>query len=484
VLYSLVASGTISWKNELYLEIQGRQDWNSTLPPANNKYFYPGASVTWNYTDRFKINEMNRGQVRFAWADVGNGTNRYFANSQYGIGYITGTGVSAVSITPPGTLLPGALKPQRKREFEVGINNSFFKQNRLTTDFSFYTNNNYNEIINLPVSASSSSSALKINSGNLRNWGFEFSVMGSPIVTKDFRWNITVNGARQGSKVLDLYRDLTLYKYSDLINNNSGAASIRADVGQTFGNISMYDYTRDDNGNKVVTNGLYSLNSQKTITAGNINPKLYGGILSDLRYKNFNFRIGVDYKSGGTVFSYTNMRLTGTGQLGNTLQYRDESHGGLAYYVDASGNKVAWQHSSAAPPQAVGGKVYHDGLILPGTKLDATSHYVPNDVITSATSYYETYINDLASSFPPDRLFKNNYIKVREVALSYTLPSTLTNKLKLQAATITLAGRNLFYLYKSIPNVDVEAAIGADSFVENTVYPGQQTFSAGINVNF
>ncbi len=484
VLYSVVASGTVSWKNELYLEIQGRQDWNSTLPPANNKNFYPDPSLPRNYTEHFSIPKMNRGQIRFAWADVGSGTNRYFANNQYSIGYLTGTGVSATSITPPGSLLPGSLKPERKREFEVGINHSFFNQNRLTLDLSFYTNNKYDEIIGLPVSASSSSSSLKINAANMRTWGFEFSVMGSPVVTKDLRWNITLNGARQGSKVLGLYSDLQAYTYGNLINNNSGAASIRADVGHPFGEIKMYDFLRDDNGNKVVTNGLYSLDAQKTIIAGNIMPKLYGGILSDLRYKSFNFRIGLDYKSGGTVFSYTNMRMTGLGQLSSTLQYRDEQHGGMAYYIDATGKKIAWQHNVAAPAGAVGGRVYHDGLILPGTKLDATNHYITNDVITSATSYYEFYANDLASSFPPDRLYKNNYVKVREVALAYTLPVKMATRLSLQAVTVTLAARNLFYIYKSIPNIDVEAATGADGYVENTVYPGQQTFSAGINVNF
>ncbi|MEO5999917.1 MAG: TonB-dependent receptor [Chitinophagaceae bacterium] len=376
------------------------------LPVVANGSFV----ITWNYTERFSVSKMNRGQVRFAWADVGNGTNRYFANNQYSIGYITGTGVSATSITLPGSLLPGSLKPERKREFEVGINNSFFDQNRLTVDVSYYTNNKYDQIIGLPISASSSSSSLKINAANMRTWGFEFSVMGSPVVIKDLRWNITINGARQGSKVLGLYSDLQAYTYGNLINNNSGAASIRADVGRPFGEIKMYDFVRDDNGNKVVSNsGLYSLDAQKTIIAGNIMPKLYGGILSDLRYKSFNFRIGLDYKSGGTVFSYTNMRMTGLGQLSSTLQYRDEKSGGMAYYIDAAGKKTGWQHNVAAPAGAQGGRVYHDGLILPGTKLDATSHYVTNDVITSATSYYEFYANDLASSFPPDRLYKNNY---------------------------------------------------------------------------
>lgn len=485
VLYSAVASATLSWKNEFYLDLQGREDWNSTLPPQNNKYFFPGASLTWNYTDRFSIPKMNSGQVRFSWADVGNGTTRYFANNQYGLGYISGTGAQAVVVTPPDNLLPGALKPERKREFEIGINNSFFPGNRITFDLSYYTNNRYNQIISLPISQTSSSSGLLINVGNMRTYGFEFSVTGTPVLAKNIRWDITINGARQGSKVLDLYGDLKEYTYANLINGSS--ASIRADLDRPFGDIKMNDFTRDDQGDKVVNaNGVYTLDADPTKMKvfGNIMPKLIGGLLSDLRYKNISVRIALDYKYGGTVFSYTNERMFGLGQLENTLQYRDEAHGGLPYYIDGNGIKVAWQNNQPAPPQSANGHVYHDGVILPGVMLNADGKYVANTTIASASDYYLTYINDLSTSFPPDNLFKNDYIKVREVAVTYQLPQKLANRIKMQALSITAAARNLFYLYKTIPNIDVESALGADTYVENTIFPGQQTFSLGVNLSF
>lgn len=485
VLYSAVASATLSWKNEFYIDLQARQDWNSTLPPENNKYFFPGASLTWNYTDRFSIPKMNSGQIRFSWADVGNGTTRYFANNQYGLGYISGTGAQAVVVTPPSNLLPGALKPERKREFEIGINNSFFTGNRLTLDLSYYTNNRYNQIISLPISQASSSSGLLINVANMRTYGFEFSVTGTPVLTKDIRWDITVNGARQGSKVLDLYGDLKEYTYANLINGSS--ASIRADLNRPFGDIKMNDFTRDDKGEKVVNaNGVYTLDADPTKMKvfGNIMPKMIGGVLSDFRYKNISFRIALDYKYGGTVFSYTNERMYGLGQLANTLKYRDEAHGGIPYYIDNNGAKVALQNNEPAPPQSVDGHVYHDGVILPGVMLDNDGKYVKNTIIASAADYYLTYINDLSTSFPPDNLFKNDYIKVREIALSYQLPQKLASTIKMQALSITAAARNLFYIYKTIPNIDVESALGADSYVENTIFPGQQTFSLGVNLSF
>ena len=481
VLYSLLASAALSWKNEFTLELQGRQDWNSTLPPENNRYFYPGAALTWNYTERFPLAGVNTGQLRLSWADVGNGTTRYFANNLYGYNRLPSTGANSVS--PPDKLLPGALKPERKREFEVGINNTFLPQDRIILDFSFYTNHRYNQIISLPISSASSSTGMIVNAGDVKAWGFELALTGVPLVGKNYRWSLTLNAASQGSKVMDLYQGVTNYPFSNLING--AAASIHADEGRPYGEIVMLDYKRDEAGNKVVNNqGIYILDDQKTTVAGNIMPKVYGGFISDFMYKNFNFRIGLDYKYGGTIFSYTNNRLTGVGQLENTMQYRDEENGGLAYYINSSDQKVPWQHSQPAPAQSKDGKVYHDGLVLPGMKVDDNGKYVTNDIITSAATYYGSYANDLATSFPPDRLFKNNYIKVREVALSYTLPTEISKRIKMQRLTITAAARNLFYLYKSIPNIDPEGALGADVFVENTIYPSQRTYSLGLNVAF
>ncbi len=105
-----------------------------------------------------------------------------------------------------------------------------------------------------------------------------------------------------------------------------------------------------------------------------------------------------------------------------------------------------------------------------------TENMFQNDIIIASSSYYQTYINDPSTSFPPDNIRKNDYIKLREVALSYTLPLNVSRMLHLQGLTPPAAGRNLFFLYKSIPNIDAEGAIGSDSYVENTVFPGRRHF--------
>jgi iron complex outermembrane receptor protein len=130
----------------------------------------------------------------------------------------------------------------------------------------------------------------------------------------------------------------------------------------------------------------------------------------------------------------------------------------MAYYIEqGTNNKIPWQHNQPAPANAVGGLVYHDGMILDGVRVDNSSgstKYVKNDIIISAPAYYQTYISDVSSGWPPDRVYENNYIMLRELALEYTIPKKITDQLKLQKLSVNVAVRNLGYIYKSIPNID------------------------------
>jgi hypothetical protein len=135
----------------------------------------------------------------------------------------------------------------------------------------------------------------------------------------------------------------------------------------------------------------------------------------------------------------------------------------------------------------VGGVVYHDGMILEGVKevtSGGTTKYETNDVIIASPAYYQSYINDNNQGWPPDRMFSNDYIKLREIAIEYTIPKRLSDRLKLQRLTVTAAVRNLGYIYRSIPNIDPESTLGAQGFVENSFYPSIRSFNFGVNLSF
>jgi iron complex outermembrane receptor protein len=488
LVYGILGSVTVSWKNDLYLQLDARKDWNSTLPPSNNSYFYPGASVVYNFSNHVNIPQLKYGKFNVSVADIGGGPNvalqnRYFADNSYSVQSIY-EGATVISVFPPGSLFIGDIKPFRKREYEVGLNTRWFDQSRLEFEIAVYKNNIYDQIIPLTINPATGYPDAHINTGNVKNWGYEISIKGAPLVSPKFRWDVTFTAARQQSKVVKLYEGIK----EQLIKGIGNAVREVGTIGQPHGDIYMYDYLRDPNGNKIVNANGYALDNSKYIKVGNVNPKVFGGVYSDFSIKGFNLHIGIDYKYGGKIFSYSNQYLIGNGVIKSTLPFRDEEHGGLAYYIEqGSNNKIPWQHNQAAPANAVGGVVYHDGMILDGVKAvtsGGTTKYEKNDIIIAAPTYYQSYINDNNSGWPPDRISKNDYIKLREIAISYTIPRRISDKLKIQQLSLNAAVRNLGYIYKSIPNIDPESTIGAQDFVENSFYPSIRSFNFGVNLSF
>ncbi|SHM12423.1 iron complex outermembrane recepter protein [Chitinophaga jiangningensis] len=483
VVYSVFGSLQFAWKDRYFLEATNRNDWNSTLAPELNHFNYPSLSFTWDFTKDLRIPKLNYGKFRIGWADVGKGTaDNYFAFQYYEMGSIVGYNNASI-ISVQKAMFANQIRPERKREYELGFEAGFFEKSRLQADFSFYTNNVYNQIMPVTLSATTGAEQIRINAGNVKNWGYELMVKGFPVMTNNLTWTLGVTAATQRSKVLKLYPGIK-------VNPISGNAGFRvvAEEGRPVNDIKMYDYLKDENGNKVVNaNGLYQLsNDMKTV--GNTQSKVLGGIFSDLRYKSLNFHIGIDYKFGGSIFSYTNYYLTGLGVTENTLAYRDTEHGGLTYYIDKTTNKPVKFDGATAPAQAKDNRLYHDGMILDGVKAvtdaNGTVKYEKNDIITSATAYYQTYINDLSTGWGPDRLYKNDYIKLRELALSYDVPRKWLQPLHLQGVKVTAAARNLFYLYKTLPNVDPESTLGSDVYIENSFYPSVRSYSLGLSVSF
>lgn len=474
-LYSLYGGVTLSLDERYYVEITGRNDWASTLPAGNNSYFYPGISFNWNFKDQIPIPQLQFGKIRMAWADAGRPASRYFANNVFSLGQIAETEASIV--TPPSALFSGLLKPERKREYEIGMDLRFFDQNRLEFDFSYYTNNVYDQIMSVPLSSTSGYSEIRINAGNVHNYGYEIFLKGTPLVGKDFRWDVSFTAANQYAKVKKLYPGIT----QKLIGGGTGYKVV-AEVGEPMGELLTYDYKKDEHGNRVVSsNGFYVLDYDAGFKKNsNINPSFIGGFNTSFYYKNFNINLGFDYKFGGALLSMSNYYLIGNGLSKESLPYRDEKHGGLAYYINEQNVKVPCEHNTTAPAGAKDNRVYHDGLILNGVKEDGSK----NDIILSAYEYYSTFIHDMSADLQPDNIYKNDYIKFREIGISYTIPKRIVEKAKLQKVTLTATARNLFYLYKAIPNIDAESTLGTNSYEEYSFFPSTRSFGIGVSVSF
>jgi iron complex outermembrane receptor protein len=465
-LYSVLGQGTISWGMEYIFEFQARNDWSSTLPKANRSYFYPGASFTWNFTETFDVAPINYGKLFLSWADVGRPASRYYALKSYTMNTLPAPNTNINDVTGPSDLFSGDLKPERKREFEIGTSLRMFKQNRLEFNLSYYHSTWYNQIMGVPLSATTGSQKIRINAGEINNQGLELYVNGALIATDPFRWEMTLTAAKQWDKVVKLYPGITQNQ------ENAGNLYRRNAEGERMHSLYIQDYARDENGNRLVNdNGFYYLSDdpEDEINIGSTNVDVYGGLTTNFywqgRWGMLNLMAGLDYKFGGKVLSYSNYYLQGNGLTVETLPYRDTAHGGLTWTETLSDGST---------------RERHDGLILPGVKADGT----PNDIIISAYSYYATFIHDMGTGWQPDMIKENSYIKFRETALTYTFPERISRKLKLQKLQVGLTARNLFYLYKSIKNIDAEGLLSTDGWIENSNFPSLRSYGFKINVSF
>ena len=467
-MYSYVGQATVSWRNTYFLEFQARNDWTSTLPKQNRSYFYPGASFTWNFSETFDIPKINYGKFRLSWADVGRPANRYYALRSYSMQTLPPPQTNINDITGPGDLFSGDLKPERKREWETGFNLRLFDQSRMEIDFSYYNNTFYNQIMGVPLSAATGAQRIRINAGEIRNEGIEIFLKGSPIATDFFRWELSLTAAHQWDQIVKLYPGITQ------INQTVNGIDNRAEEGKRMGNLWLQDYVRDKDGNKVVTaNGLYQISTdpKDQINVGSINPDVFGGFSSNFYFQGdwgmANLMLGFDYRFGGKMLSFSNYYLKGNGLTKETLKYRDAANGGLAWTENLSDGST---------------RPRNDGLILPGVKADGT----PNDIVIPAYNYYSSFIHDMSNGWQPDEIKDNHYVKFREMALAYTFPKRVTEVLRLQKLTLSLTARNLFYIYKSIKNIDAEAVLGTGSnnWVENSNYPSSRSFGFRVNMSF
>jgi iron complex outermembrane receptor protein len=313
------------------------------------------------------------------------------------------------------------------------------------------------------LSKTGGSSSIKINAGEVNNQGIEIMLKTKPVITKRYQWDLSLSFSKQKDKILKLYPGILetnrTERGTDIVN--------RSAEGQPMGELWMRDYLRDENGNKIVNaNGLYQVtSSSELIRVGNINPDFFGGLNSNFsvngKWGAVNMSFGIDYRVGGSIISLTNYYLKGNGLIKSSLPYRDTEHGGLTY-TDSQG------------------RVRHDGLILPGVKADGSA----NDIIVSAYDYYSTYRHTTGGNFQPDEIKENNYVKFREIALGYTFPQRLTQKMKIQRLSLSLTARNLFYIYKSIDNIDPESTLGTNSWTEYSNYPSSRTYGFNVNIAF
>ncbi|WP_164974133.1 SusC/RagA family TonB-linked outer membrane protein [Filimonas effusa] len=471
-LYALFASAQLSYKDYLFIDFQARNDWSSVLPSKNNAYFYPGTSVSWVFSKSMvKPAWLSLGKLRVSWADVGRPGSRYFANEIYSIAAYG----NAITYSSPDLIPPLNLKPERKREFELGFDTKYFND-RLGLEFSFFSANTYNQIMALNIPSSSGYSSVGINAGRIATIGYEFVLKGAPLQSKDLTWELALNGSASTPKVKELAKGITTQNLW-----GGQGARIVAIAGLPYGEINVYPFATDAQGNRMVNSyGTYYQDKSREITAGKITPDFIGGLNSIISYKGFKLGANFDASFGSSMLSLTNMAMIGNGSGKNTLAGRNEALGGLPYYINRSSQNIALtSHDAAVPDDSKYPVIFHDGVILPGVKQDGS---VNNQVISAGYKY--SYYYQTQPELTKDIIYKNNYIKLRNITFSYAIPKRVASKMKFERLLLTAFANNIGFLHKTMPNVDPESFNGTNVYYENNAFPSTRSYGISIHATF
>ncbi|MDR2467077.1 MAG: SusC/RagA family TonB-linked outer membrane protein [Prevotellaceae bacterium] len=447
----------VSIANALYLEATMRQEKTSTLSKGNNSYFYPSANASWVYTESLKDvlpSWYDYGKLRMSYGIVGNAPEAYAAN----VAYSQDLSGGYIYNRSPNSYGNEGIKPETKHEYELGLESRFFK-NRFGFEVSYYNNRIIDQILNTSIPQSTGATSILLNIGELKNYGVELSVNGTPVQTKDFRWDLRAHYSFNRNEVVKLNDGADFIKH-DGIDEGGGQIHLRSVVGRPMGDIYAYVPKKVNGRNVIGSNGIYAMEETERVNVGNVMPDAIGGIGSTLSYKNLALDFLFDFRIGGKVMNWGYQYSMARGTNPESLAGRDEARGGLAYYFENNKNNnianihAAASHNAAAGPN--GEKILHDGIILDGVKDDGSE----NTQIVPVSRYYHYMYNWGSGCDYTKSIFDNSYMKLREVSLTYQLPASVYSRLGCRSLSVSVFGRNLFYVFKNMPMFDAEATDG------------------------
>lgn len=474
---SLYATAQMGFNRYLYLDLSARNDWSSTLPSANNSYFYYSANASAVFTDMFNIDPsgpLSFGKLRLGYAQVGNDTDPYQLQAVYAA-QVAAQGLPTFA---EGGQIPNAnLKPEISKSFEAGFDLRFFN-NRIGLDATYYNTNSENQILGVALSNTTGYTARLINAGLINNQGFEVMLRLVPVRTKGgFEWNADLNWSRNRSEVKELYTDPVSGQEITNYVMASRYITVEARLGEQMGDMYGIGYVRvssDPNspyydpsgqyvGQVVYGNNGKPIATTSRIKLGNYNPDWLMGINNSFRYKAFNFSVLFDIRKGGEVYSHTQTVGREGGMISETLEGRADG-----YDLSKPGNGVIGE--GVVPIYGGDGKI---------------TGFKENDVKLSAREWHTTIT--LGRRVVEPMIYDASFVKLREVKIGVTLPKNWTKKAHIQNVNISLVGRNLA-LWTKVPHIDPETSSTSGGTVipgvESVALPSTRSWGINLGLNF
>ncbi|RRA99196.1 SusC/RagA family TonB-linked outer membrane protein [Larkinella rosea] len=449
---SLYGAAEFSYNNFLFLNVTARNDWFSTLAPGNRSVVYPSITGSFVFSQAFENlpNWLNFGKLRGAYAEVGSDGDvaPYSNNLFYSVGANlfpnpAGLGQPVGNITS-NTVPSATLKPSRTAEAEVGLELKMFN-NRVGLDLAFYNKITSDQIVAAQSSDASGYTNTLINSGQSRNRGFEALLNVSPFRTKDFSWDITLNGSYNQTKLLRLLTDVAGEQI--VVGNGIYVGDLRHVVGQPLAQLYTFGYVRDAQGRMVHGGDGLPVRTPAPVAFGSALPKYMGGITNSFTYKGINVSFLIDFKLGGKMISGTNLNAFRHGLQKETLVGRGEAD-----------NKM------------VGVGVNEKGEV--------------NTVRAFVQDYYSV---GRSKSLGEQVVYDAGFWKLRQISIGYDFTKMLPGNLFIKGIRLNAVANNVAILKKWVPNIDPEQfGFSSDNLVglESTGLPTTRSIGFNLNVRF
>ncbi|GAB2543270.1 SusC/RagA family TonB-linked outer membrane protein [Rufibacter soli] len=409
-LVGVFSSLGLSYDDMLYLNFTGRNDWTSTLPVVNNSFFYPSASVSFVFTElaplaEFK-NVLSFGKLRASAAQVGKDADPYMIRPWLEPRSTTGGGFGYAFNGPAEALLP-----EKTTSYEVGAEVKFFND-RLGADFALYRKVSKDQIVRGMRLSYGTGFVLKtFNAGEIETGGYEFQINATPLIIKDFSWDMNVNFSHNYSTLVKLPPSIPEYYSSDtwLYNNVRNGAR----VGGPVNSFTAYEYQRNKKGEILInpSNGFPLRDLTEWKVVGDRTPDFMMGVGNTFKYKSLSLNFLFEIRKGGDVFNATEHFLTVRG-----LSMRS---------LDRFTPRV------------------FDGVLADG--LQDTENPTRNNIVINPVLDANFYA---ASAGEVDYIEKDvHWVRLRDVTLRYSLPTSLLQRTKVaKSASVFVTGTDLFLI--------------------------------------
>jgi len=433
---------TLSYNNYLFVDVVGRNEWSSTLPQQNRSFFYPGASASFIFSEALDIkgDVLSYGKLRVGASKTARDAGVYLTEQTFQLGQFADGFTDGIvfpfnglpGYTVNNTIANANLKPEFTTEYEIGVELKMFK-NRLGLDASFFRNVNTGGIIPLDISPTTGAQQTIINSGETNSRGIELSLRGTPIQTKDFKWDINVNFSKIKSNVDQTFPGIDKI----FLGGFAGNPAIFAVQGERYGSIIGSGYARNDSGQILTDNDGYPL-FEDGKNLGYVEPDWTGGLTNTFTYKNLYISAQFDTRQGGSIYSGTEELLDFYGVSAKTASREDD-------------------------------------YTFPGVNQTTGN---PNDVVLKRDGVW------YGSAYPNEEyVYENNWVKLREASIGYTFK---LNNSSIKALDVSLYGRNLA-LWTKVPHIDPESSsfgTGNAQGVSRFAFPTTRTIGFNLRVQF